>query len=42
MYKVQGQKMEADNLDIVQKQMTPADISKAQALASERWEKHNN
>ena len=42
MYKVQGQKMEADNLDIVQKQMTPADISKAQALASEWWDKHNN
>jgi TPR repeat protein len=40
--KAQGSESAATNLDIVKKRMTPADISKAQALASEWWEKHNN
>ena len=40
--KTQGNKSAATNLDIVKKRMTPADISKAQALASEMWEKLNN
>ena len=30
----------ADNLDIVKKQMTPAQIAKAQELAAEWWEEH--
>ena len=30
-----------ENLDVVKKQMTPAQIGEAQALASEWWEKHN-
>jgi len=40
--KAQGHETAADNLDIVKKRMTPADISKAQALASKMWEKPNN
>jgi TPR repeat protein len=40
--KAQGYKSAANNLDIVKNRMTPADISKAQALASEWWEEHNN
>jgi hypothetical protein len=40
--KAQGYKSAANNLDIVKNRMTPADISKAQALASEWWEKHND
>jgi hypothetical protein len=40
--KAQGDESAATNLDIVKNRMTPADISKAQALASEWWEKHNN
>jgi len=39
--KAQGFKIAADNLDIIKKQMTPAQTAKAQALASEWWEKHN-
>ena len=38
----QGYENVATYLDIIKKQMTPADISKAQALASELWEKINN
>ena len=40
--KAQRYERAARNLDIVKKQMTSADISKAQALASEMWEKLNN
>jgi uncharacterized protein len=40
--KAQGDKGAAENLDIVKNRMTPADISKAQALASEMWEKIND
>ena len=40
--KTQGDKEAAGNLDIIKKRMTPADISKAQALAAEWWEKINN
>ena len=40
--KTQGDKEAAKGLDAIRKAMTPADISKAQALASEWWEKHNN
>ena len=40
--KAQGDENAAFNLDIVKKAMTPADISKAQALAAEMWEKINN
>ena len=40
--KAQGDEGAAGNLDIIKEQMTPADISKAQALASEMWEKINN
>jgi len=40
--KAQGHESAASNLDIVKNRMTPADISKAQALASEWWRKHNN
>ena len=29
-------------LDMIKEQMTPAQIVKAQALATEWWEKHNN
>jgi len=40
--KAQGLENAATDLDIVQKRMTPADISKAQELAAEWWEEHNN
>ena len=40
--KAQGHKGAASNLDIVKEQMTLAQIAKAQALAAEWWEKHNN
>ena len=40
--KAQGDEGAAGNLDIIKEQMTPADISKAQALVDEWWEKHNN
>ena len=38
----QGDKDAAINLDIVKTLMTPADLSKAQELAAEMWEKINN
>ena len=38
----QGQKGAAGNLDILKKQMAPAQIAEGQALANEWWEKHNN
>ena len=38
----QGSKPAADNLGIIKKRMTRAQIAKAQALATEWWEKHNN
>ena len=37
---VQGDKTAAENRDIVANKMTPADVSKAQKLAREWWEKH--
>ena len=40
--KAQGDKSAATNLDIVKEQMTPAQIAKAQELAAEWWEEHNN
>ena len=40
--KAQGAEDVAANLDIVQKRMTTTDIAKAQALAAEWREKHNN
>ena len=40
--KAQGAEDVATNLDIVQKRMTTTDIAKAQGLAAEWWEKHNN
>ena len=43
--KAQGNEKAASNLGVFgvfKVQMTTADISKAQALASEWWEKHNN
>ena len=40
--KAQGDEMAADNLEIIQEEMTPAQIAKAQELAAEWWEKHNN
>jgi hypothetical protein len=39
--KTQGHEKGAEGLEIVRKVMTLAGISKAQALASEWWEKHN-
>ena len=39
---MQGQETAAANLDIVRKRMTSAQIAKAQALAAEWREKHNN
>ncbi len=38
----QGHEKAAKGLDVVKEKMTPVDKSKAQALASEWWEKHNN
>ena len=40
--KAQGHENAAKGLDAIRKAMTPADISKAQALAAEWWKKHNN
>ena len=40
--KAQGDENAAEGLDIVKKQMSPAQISKAQTLASEWREKLNN
>ena len=43
--KAQGNETATSNLGVFgvfKEQMTTADISKAQALASEWWEKHNN
>ena len=40
--KAQGDEMVADNLEIIKKQMTPAQIGEAQKLAAEWWEEHNN
>jgi len=40
--KAQGQKQAAKGLDLLKTLMTGADISKAQALASEWWEEHND
>ena len=40
--KAQGDEGAAGNLDIIKEQMTPDQITKAQALASEWWEEHNN
>ena len=40
--KTQGDEKAAEGLDAVKEVVTPTDISKAQALASEWWEKHNN
>ena len=39
--KAQGHERAATSLDRIKKRMTPADISKAQALASEWWEENN-
>jgi len=39
--KAQGNKNSAIYLDIIKEQMTSADISKAQAIANEWWEKRN-
>ena len=39
--KAQGDKEAAENLDIVKKRMIPAQIAKAQELATEWWENHN-
>jgi len=39
--KAQGHEMASTNLDMVKELMTSADISKAQALATEWREKHN-
>ena len=40
--KAQGDKDASGGLDIVKSEMTAADISKAQALATEMWDKINN
>ena len=40
--KAQGNEVAADNLKLIQKIMSHAQIAKAQALAAEWWEKHNN
>jgi TPR repeat protein len=40
--KAQGNKRAAGLLNMVKNKMTPAQIAKAQALAAEWWEKHNN
>ena len=36
----QGKKGAAENRNIIAKRITPADLSKAQRLASEWWAKH--
>jgi len=40
--KAQGHEKAAKGLDVVKEKMTPADISKAQKLTAEWWEKHND
>jgi hypothetical protein len=40
--KAQGHENAADNLDIVKNEMTPAQIAKAQELATKMWKKINN
>ena len=40
--KAQGEETAAGNMDIIKIQMTPAQIAKAQELATEWWEEHNN
>ncbi len=40
--KAQGHQKAAEYTKSIKKQLTAADLSKAQALASEWWEKHNN
>ena len=40
--KEQGDETAASSLDIIKKRMTPGEIAKAQVLASEWWEKHND
>ena len=40
--KAQGDVLAADWLDDVKERMIPIMITKAQALAAEWWEKHNN
>ena len=40
--KAEGYENVTTYLDIIKKQMTPANISRAQALASEMWEKIND
>ncbi len=40
--KAQGDETAAEGLDIVKKQMTSAQIAKAEALAAEWREKHSN
>ena len=40
--KAQGNEVAADNLKLIQKIMSHTQIAKAQALAAEWWEKHNN
>ena len=40
--KAQGNEMASTNLDIVKKRMNTDQIARAQALAAEWWEKHNN
>ena len=40
--KAQGDEDAAENLDIIKDDMTAADISEAQALAAEMWEKIND
>ena len=40
--KAQGDVLAADWLDDVKERMIPTMITKAQALAAEWWEKHNN
>ena len=40
--KAEGEKNASANLDIVKTLMTPAQIAKAQELADEWWEEHND
>ena len=40
--KAQGNEVAADNLKLIQKKMSHAQIAKAQELAAEWWEEHNN
>ena len=40
--KAQGSEWASEYMDVIQEDMTPADISKAQELAAEWWEEHNN